>query len=541
MLLYLFIPFSIISWNLPAPQDIQWLILPLVMVGLWAWLLFYRKCPIEISSSSFWIFCIGMWGAVHVESQRDWTSYQQLIHLSLLTLPLLWQRTSWRFSHWVILSLFGFFWNTAYLVSLVHPFGFYLFSPFNQENHYQFCNLLWLFLLWDGATSLHLSLKKRRYLVSLLFLSVLSLVTLGCTGSKNVQLGLLLGLFLAALLWLLRGSLLRSLNQKMLWLGAILLLTFAFVVFPFLSLHWTWFMNLGDSFSARGSIWYATYRMIQEHWLVGVGSGSYTAYIQGFWPTISEAPFLAMVYPSVAHNYVLHFWSQHGLVGLLLAVGWIAWIWVRTVSKFCVAQDVRSLFAVVLSTALLPILALSEVTQLLPSAILAFYLIGLHLSSNQKSAPWYTCSRRLSWVVGCAVCLGVGISAYGVVQEMRAQSLVRDVFLKGTVESSDVPNVRRSCELHDNSLAEYYASILMIHTGLYDDAEKALARATVLGGYRLAYDRRRAQIWLGRGDCSKALEMSRKVLRYRSMESEPWLRDIALSCSDLSNKSTKSP
>lgn len=73
---------------------------------------------------------------------------------------------------------------------------------------------------------------------------------------------------------------------------------------------------LGKSFSVRSEVWQVATRILQEHWVLGVGFNQFDAYYIDLAPTILfRQPILAMV--SSPLNVILELWLNLGILGIV--------------------------------------------------------------------------------------------------------------------------------------------------------------------------------------------------------------------------------
>jgi O-antigen ligase len=84
--------------------------------------------------------------------------------------------------------------------------------------------------------------------------------------------------------------------------------------------------NVADTFTLRPTIWRATWELIKEHPVAGVGFGGYWIAITKYHAASGEAT------PQQAHNDYLELLASGGVIGLAIG-GWFAFALVRTAQK----------------------------------------------------------------------------------------------------------------------------------------------------------------------------------------------------------------
>lgn len=202
------------------------------------------------------------------------------------------------------------------------------------------------------------SLTKRKFLKSLLWLSIFTLIfALFLTRSYEVWVSVFVAL---SLFLLLDKTGLPSWRKK---IAALLLLTGVFSVFIFFesgSEKWQSLMALQErsSLASRVMIWEAAAYIIADHPTFGIGigrfQGTYLAY-QKYFP-----PYLEWAVPQ-PHNLYLALWLETGFLGLS-GFGFLVIIWLRKMADFlrsAAAADVK------------------KTSALLSSLLLFFLILGL--------------------------------------------------------------------------------------------------------------------------------------------------------------------
>ena len=95
-----------------------------------------------------------------------------------------------------------------------------------------------------------------------------------------------------------------------------------------------------SSLASRGMIWQASFRMIADHPIIGIGPGNfqreYLRYQQYF------APYLEWSVPH-PHDTLLDFWLEGGLLGFL-GSALLFWYWLSSAVKHVVSQEKRVAF-----------------------------------------------------------------------------------------------------------------------------------------------------------------------------------------------------
>ncbi len=94
-----------------------------------------------------------------------------------------------------------------------------------------------------------------------------------------------------------------------------------------IGLLWPWvmdFLNKHGSIFGRLYIWKTSLLIIRDHFLLGIGSGSFNTYFRRYLPQAIEGQKSGVPRPSVPHphNFILDFWMSTGLLGMV-AVLWL--------------------------------------------------------------------------------------------------------------------------------------------------------------------------------------------------------------------------
>jgi O-antigen ligase len=111
----------------------------------------------------------------------------------------------------------------------------------------------------------------------------------------------------------------------------------------------------------------AAWLMIQDHWLMGVGTNNFSAhstqYNLGNWY-------------AYAHNIVLQFWAENGLFGMLLGLGIIGVVLYRWAKSFRLSQGKRIAYGFGVSFIGLLIGQMTNTTIWIVSIALPFWIIA---------------------------------------------------------------------------------------------------------------------------------------------------------------------
>lgn len=167
---------------------------------------------------------------------------------------------------------------------------------------------------------LMLAFTQRRHLSGLIYscLSLLLILNIIFTGSRNALLGLILGCLMLAVIY----------NWRVIM--AFILLAPVALFLPQVSTRLHDLGNVSQNMS-RIRLWQTALKMIQDHPLLGVGNGNFVSYYD---PYIAKYPELAWEdwkrYP--VHNSYLKVQSELGVAGSLSLAGILISAWL-TVSK----------------------------------------------------------------------------------------------------------------------------------------------------------------------------------------------------------------
>jgi O-antigen ligase len=201
--------------------------------------------------------------------------------------------------------------------------------------------------LFPLAFFLYLAIESRKgkyFLLAGLALSYAALIVTYSVGSNG---GLIIGLFLAAILAWQKRDILEIRNKlilkRLFLLAGVLVLVTAFYVIPnpwngrgesifqqaFGSERWK------EGGSTRVVIWLNTIEIIKVHPVLGVGTGNFTfRYLDTVAPKVLAVPhyrFYSGEYTNAAHNELMQAWAETGIIGMLLLFSlvvsyyWLAW------------------------------------------------------------------------------------------------------------------------------------------------------------------------------------------------------------------------
>lgn len=529
MILFLF-PSLITSFGLYQAQDIQWLIWPWFTVFLLLRLTFQSRAVLPWASIPLVLWGLLALGPVEpgVETAPTYVSgVLQMLALVLL-IPNLKNAPGRDFR-----ILFGMsaLWNLAFIVlRWDYDRFFFLYSPFNQENHHQLFNYVFCWGLWIWW--LRQAPERRVSRQAMIGYTLLAFGSLALSGAKIVQIAsgislLLLGLKIVFPRWMLGWKAWKR------WILGVTLILLILVVLPLGSTGLADLSWWGDSFTARQTIWKATWNLLQEHWLGGVGGGEYGLQIRKFWPVRAEAAYLDTIYPGAAHNFLLHVWSEVGLGGLICWVVFYGLAYVKVWIPWVGGESSRAdqLWFPLLTGWFLILAAISS-TQYHLSAFLLTGAVPL-LALNALQTP----GRHLSPLSVKLIAGFLSIFLLGTwwmqYQQARAETLVANYGLSGFLYSpEDIPRLKESLDIYPTSVAYYFASWLFLSQGEYDTAEKMIDELERISGYRWPVEKRRAQLAMAQGQCAKARQLTQHFLEVRPVEAEAGFAEQLKACEE---------
>lgn len=499
------------SWT-ALPQQFHEILAALLLAAL---LLLRSRHLTDVSIHTFKgvvgiVLLLSILMVLHVEHFREfsWLARNQGLVLGAVAIlslskPLVWE--SWMgLARLVWLALFVLAWQRWGIGN----------GAFNQENH------LALFLLassWLGVLALVKTQAWNLQRWGGVLLVVSSSLWLWSTGAKALQIGWIV-------FWVLGFAARRGGKMPfVLWLSIVLIV----LGLPLISLN-TDLSPLGSSYLARQDIWQAALAMSLEHFPFGVGFHSFGAYSADYYPTLDSARYTITTLPPSAHNLLVHWFAELGVLGVVLLVAllsrtlWIAKSWDRA---FLVAQ--------------LPALALTHAAVGFISSLMLLLWFLCYVEMKFQRDLLLGIGRRMSllWLYRIWAVFLL-FSAYQVGQILHAESLVANILVQNKVHGmQDVARLQASLEIRENSIATFYASSVFLQNGALVESEHWLNRTEVLSGSRWPVTRRRFELFVAKGQCEHALQYAPSIIARERASEIPWIVPKAPSC--LESRSPK--
>lgn len=231
-----------------------------------------------------------------------------------------------------ILVAITVFWAMAQYVTglgIPSPWNVAIDAGRRATGPFPYPNALALLIVPVGAYAFMRFLEQKR---EWFLLGVWLLAGIGAFLAKSD--GGLLALACATWLVLVVGKESRRLAIVLALLGALLIV----LVAPLRNAFIEQATFSGWSGRVRTWMWTETWNMLNDRPVLGAGFGGYPIVFKPY----HEKTFIEIFqYP---HNIVLNFWSETGLVGLIV-FGWIVVIWVRSAYRVSPGGDVRQRYA----------------------------------------------------------------------------------------------------------------------------------------------------------------------------------------------------
>jgi len=204
-------------------------------------------------------------------------------------------------------------------------------------------NQLAMYLVPAWLVSLFFFCFSKKRIEKRLWLSFLSLISIPLffSYSYGAWFGVLFGSSICLIL--IKTKFLKLKKIKFFWfLTTLVLLIIVFSSAKFQGL----LLDQRSSFHSRLIIWRSALYIIKDHWLVGIGPGSFQqAYLeyQEYFP-----PYLEWAVPQ-PHNLFLAFWLQAGLLGFMGFISILVWFFKKTIICFKNNQKIAILLLAIMS------------------------------------------------------------------------------------------------------------------------------------------------------------------------------------------------
>ncbi len=210
------------------------------------------------------------------------------------------------------------------LISLIYYFTGNLTYDYRLKAFYLSPNYLAMYLspgLVFGIWYLVFGIKNKKYNSEFWLFAVnclLLVLILFLTRSHGAWVAVIASLFIAYLISSKKKPLTNYLISSFLFIT----LCFLFSTFLFSADN-----NNQSSFSSRLAIWKSSVKILQEHWLFGIGAGNFQEKYLEYQKYFPPYPEWAVPQP---HNIFLAFWLQTGIIGLVGFL-WIITVWLKNI------------------------------------------------------------------------------------------------------------------------------------------------------------------------------------------------------------------
>lgn len=231
-------------------------------------------------------------------------------------------KASWRWIFWAfgvsaiwmaVLAMWQYFGASSVPGFLQSPEPWISQTPRRAASIFEYPNALGLYLAPIGAAyaaltyNLQLTTHNKYGKIFVWLVVLASLIGILLANSRGALIGLLLAVIVAGLM---------SQYKKWVAVGAIILIVISLVATPLPEKINKMMSRKDVSADTRIVLWQNTEYLIKDHWFWGVGLGGFpSVFDKHYRPKIYHEP---MLYP---HNFVLNFWVELGLTGL------IAFLW----------------------------------------------------------------------------------------------------------------------------------------------------------------------------------------------------------------------
>jgi len=527
-MLLLILPLLITSDYLYTGQDLQWIAYSFLFAAM---LLIQMRKPgrLRFGVLELILTILAIWSLIRTNPQLENAPNSIAVGLFFLSLIMLHQWTQSRKFVLCVLFVVSLGWNLAYFAFSSGNL-FYLWGPFNQENHYQMANYAVCILFWVYSRKLHID-HRRIASLALIVLGLVSLVSSVLTGAKLVQMGWVIFLGFSGMRLLLGKRRIRiNIHKALFWSTTIVLLTFigTFILLTLLPpIH-----GFSESFSSRQTMNTASLTLLKSHGLWGVGFGEYRSEIITYWPSFQNAEYEFLNYPAGAHNFVVHYWCELGVIGLILLILYfsiplaIAFrVWLYTPK-----QQIAYLFPFLLGWYL--IIAGDYPSQGFVSAILVTVWIPLLLSKYAHTPLIIVKNRSILRIILILFCFLNVWNGYQQIQQARGVHFLGNVGLSQQIVRDDFQKFQESLYIRPNSVAYFYGSWLFLQMGDVTTAKLFVNKLTEISRFRWPVQQRLAQILIQEGFCKEANAEAQKVLRLRSPGSLPFFEEQIRRCKE---------
>jgi len=511
------------------PQDIQWIIMPIILLIVLGIQTFQRKVLI-ITPWSLLCIVFGAWMLVRLDATMEWAPHITIVVLTIWILALIVPRETYPKWIWIPLVSALLFWNLSYLVCqfLGKDSFYYLHFPFNQRNHFQMFNYLaagalLLIVARDGWGG-----KFEKLVVVGSFGIIIWL--LATVGAKNVPLGAII----AFVLFLIRLAL-RKRSGKISIRVAIIVGVVCSILIMVVVPIWTTYLpplnRLGISFTSRQTIWQATWNLIRDHWALGAGSGAYRGFIRDYWPLLKNAAYPSSMYPGGAHNQALFFWAETGLPGCIF---WIALFGGAMGISFQQWVASRSLCSKMLFPFLVGysiIVSLTFTPQWHTSSFIAALFVPGLVWNSAIQKKWIFPQFRLQIIPMLIVLVFFLLASYPNYQSLKSDHMIHYISLTQKVSGgADLDKLSEANRVWPNSVSLYYGSKLLIEANQLADAKILVEQLEKISWHRWPVERLRAEIFYRNLQCNDGDHEINHYLQVRIPEEEAYIKMVRNAC-----------
>ena len=518
--------FLVIPW-LPIPQDIHRVTFALGLALVAAMRLIGGKGIVLSGMSLLWLGLASL-SFLHVESGREWVDMARGEALCIVAVVLLmplerkWAGTA------PLLGLIAVCCN-AWLL-LAGPEAFHLSSPFNQKNAMHAANVLVLAFLGG-------ELWPRKGEPSRSWFPYGALVwagALACAGSilhsdaKAAQLALAVACATLVLARIPGGPALKPWVWRSVSVVGILAVGLAMPL---------WIVRqpallVANTFTSRQDIWAATWALIRQHWLLGVGSHSFPGWIRETWPPLSLLHYPNQLYPAGAHDFFLNAWAELGLLGMIFTVAIMALAMSGPMERNSLQRDWRDQVMGAFAIGYLSVLSSTYAGHGFLPSILG--LVAFTMACRPAALSWNVAlSPQLSRACLSVLLVLLGWNAYAQYQRLEAVSMVSRIFVNHHVEGMmDVQVLQGSLSQSPNSIAAFYASGVFLQNRDFAGAASLIRLTESLSGSQWPVERRWFEWNAMQGKCGELQLQAKWISTHVPADQLAWISEFSRQCYD---------
>lgn len=516
------IPFlCVIPW-LPFPQEIHSLTFP-VFAALLLVASLRSKLNLSLGVNSILWLTFVLWGLFRLEPGREWNTVCLSDSLLLMSLVLLLSLEKARENWPILLAGLSLVLNLGLL--FIGYSKLYQYGPLNQESHFQGFNLI---CLWVLIAHLFTKASGKNHLRSAFYgISIaIILISMAMSGAKAVQLTVFVALIGVAVLYFFKTLRLQS---WLLYMTIPLWLVGVGIILP-IGTGLADPIGSSSSILARQDLWLATWRMIQSHWLWGVGNYSYLGWIRDYWSPLSELKFINEVYPPGAHNWFLNVWAELGFIGLAIALTITYRAILLPSLRYLRSGDKSALLAASFSGAYVIFCSATFASYGFITSMVALLVIT---TFHEISNPGWTLqiNYRLMRLLSICLILGMSVNSLPLFHDFNARSTVKEIFLNHRVAGlKEVADLESSLQESPNSIASFYASGVFLQNRDFDNSLSLIKMTSNLSGSRWPIERRWFEWYAMQGRCSENKHIATKIRDYIHPSQLQWISPQSTEC-----------